>query len=259
MRRDSTQSWHHERVPPWFDTHVHLDRYAPPEREALLARAEAAGVRVFAVAVDLESSAEVARLATTIPGAVGIHPRHAAAGFEDELRNLARTPGIVAIGECGFDGGGVPHWDLQERTFLAQCGIARELGKSLVLHIDGEGAWERFGSCAAAAEGLRVIRHYFTGDAAQAAWHAERGHYLSFSNPLRREPALRDIARNHPENLLLIETDSYPLPNRNTEPAHVAKIGETIAVLRDWTFDQCREQVARNTAAAFGIRTSINQ
>lgn len=235
---------------PWFDTHVHLDRYEFEERRALLKRAEAAGVAVFAIAVDLPSSREVVAMGGVRGKAVGMHPRNAEDGFEAELLDLASRPGVVAVGECGFDGER-PDWKPQATTFESQCAIARRLERTLVLHIDGAGAWEHLLEHEAALEGQRVVRHYFTGDEAQAEWHAERGHYISFGNPLRREPALREIARSYPPDLLLIETDSYPLARRNTEPADVVKVGETMALLRDWTFDEARERLGANTRKAF--------
>jgi TatD DNase family protein len=239
---------------PWFDTHVHLDRYDLAERAAVLERARAANVSVIAVGVDLKSSREVSAMGDVCGRVVGIHPRYAAADFEEELREIALCPGVLGIGECGFDDSGVD-WKTQERAFRTQCGIARDLGLTLVLHIDGEQAWGHL--IAAGLEGLRVIRHYFTGDATQAAWHGEREHYLSFGNPLLREPSLREIARDYPEHLLLIETDSYPLPGRNTEPAHVAKVGETLALLRGWTVEEARKHLAQNTRAAFGLTTAL--
>jgi Tat protein secretion system quality control protein TatD with DNase activity len=251
MARDCTQAWHDGRVEPWFDTHVHLDRYSLPERAALLERARAADVEVFAVATDLAYSREVSALDGVRGQVVGVHPRSAAPGFESELRELAPQPGVIGIGECGFDGDG-PDWDAQEAAFLAQCPIAGEFDKTLVLHVDGEGAWKRLGACEEALAGLRIVRHYFTGDAGQAAWHRERGHYLSFGNPLRRDRALREVAREYPPQLLLIETDSYPLLGRFTEPQHVAAVGETLALLRGWTFEEARKRLAANTLAAFG-------
>ena len=239
---------------PWFDTHVHLDRYSLPERTALLEGALEANVWVFAVATDLVSSREVSALGDVCGRVVGIHPRNAAPGFEEELREIARRPGVVGIGECGFDGSG-PAWDEQAATFLAQCEIARDFGKALVLHVDGDDAFEELSANASALDGLRVVRHYFTGNAAQAAWHAERGHWLSFGNPLSREPALREVAREYPENLLLIETDSYPLSGRFTEPKHVVAIGETLALLRGWTFDEARQRLSANTREAFRLAT----
>lgn len=242
----------------WFDTHVHLDRYVGAERVNLVARAAVAGVDIIAVAVDLESSAEVARQAAEIPGAVGIHPKRALPGFEPELRKLAAMSRVLAIGECGFDSEGPP-WELQEAAFVGQCRLARELGKALILHVDGSGAWERLAAYADDLDGLRVIRHYFTGEAGQAAWHAERGHYLSFGNPLRRLSELGEIARSYPPELLLIETDTYPLPNRSTEPANVVAIGEMVAALREWTTEECQEQLAGNTVEAFGPEVQVRK
>ncbi|HEX6031030.1 MAG TPA: TatD family hydrolase [Tepidiformaceae bacterium] len=237
-------------MPPWFDTHVHLDRYPIPEREALLERANEANVAVFAVAVDLASSREVSAITGLRGRVVGIHPKNAGPDFPEEMHEIARRPGVRAIGECGFDAEGPP-WGVQAATFEAQCELARGLDESLVLHVAGPGAWDSLVEHERALAGLRVVRHYFTGDAAEAAWHRERGHWLSFGNPLRRLPTLREIAHDYPPDLLLIETDSYPLPGRDTEPKHVVRIGETLALLRGWTFEQAREQLAQNTQRAF--------
>ena len=236
----------------WWDTHVHLDRYVAEERGQLLARAEEAQVAIIAVAAGLESSRSVAELEGVAGRAVGIHPRHPSSGFEAELSKLAAQPGVCGIGECGFDAEG-GDWEVQATAFRQQALLASMLGKCLVLHIEGGGAWEQFAAKAPAVEGLRVVRHYFCGNAAEAAWHAEREHYLSFGKPLRRRGELRDIARTYPEHLLLIETDSYPLPGRSTEPAHVGRIGETIALLRGWTFEEARDRLEQNTARAFGL------
>lgn len=238
---------------PWFDTHVHLDRYSTAERASLLERAGEAEVEVIAVAVDMASSRALMALGGGGAKVIGVHPKYSGKPFEVELREFAAQPGVVGIGECGFDAEG-PALEVQEAAFRAQCAIARSAGLALVLHVDGPGSWEALLVNRDALDGLRVIRHYFTGDAAEAAWHAAGGHYLSFGNPLRRDPGLREIARGYPPELLLIETDSYPLPGRNTEPAHVARVGETLALVREWTFAEAREQLARNTAAAFRRR-----
>ncbi|HLZ69555.1 MAG TPA: TatD family hydrolase [Dehalococcoidia bacterium] len=237
---------------PWFDTHVHLDRYAAAERAALLRRARAAGVvRLLAVAVDCASARRVVALPAGVFKAVGVHPRHAAEGICPELEELAARPGVVAIGEAGFDGAG-PDFAVQEAVFRAQCALARRLNLALMLHIDGAGAWPAFAAAGALA-GLRVVRHYFTGDAAQAAWHGERGHWLSFGRPLLREPALQAIARAVPAARLLIETDSYPLPGRRTEPRDLAPLGLALARLRGWSEEQCAEQLWQNAVRAFQL------
>lgn len=247
-------TWHHWRVPPWFDTHVHLDRYAEPERAAVVERAASANVAIVGIPVDIESSRALAGASGAAGYAVGVHPKHALT-LDASLGELARGERVVAIGECGFDSA-APNPELQQRVFRAQCSLARSLKLPLVLHLDGDTAWSMFSECAEASDGLVVVRHYFTGDAAEAEWHGKRGHYLSFGNPLRRRSELRDIARLYPAELLLIETDSYPAPGRNTEPCHVTLVGETLALVRDWTFDQAREQLAENSQRAFPRLTS---
>ena len=234
-------------MPPWFDTHVHLDRYDSAEQAALLARAGDAEVCVIVVADNLERS----RHFETVPGLagylVGVHPLRAATEALPAV--LARDGLAVGIGECGFDGAG----DIRAQVpvFRAQCSLARELGLPLVLHVDGAPAWDALLEECTSLDGLTVVRHYFSGDAAQAAWHAERGHYLSFGNPLRRREDLQAIARGYPADRLLIETDSYPLPGRATEPRDVVRVGEALARARGWTVDEAKALLAANTAAAF--------
>jgi len=119
----------------WVDTHVHLDRYELAERAAIVARASDAGVAILAVAVDLASSRAVVELDGTAGCAVGVHPLQAAELDAGVLRKLAGMPGVVAIGECGFDGAG-PEWAAQASAFRGQCDLAREAGLPVILHID---------------------------------------------------------------------------------------------------------------------------
>jgi len=242
----------------WFDTHVHLDRYPAAERAAVLARARAAGVaRLLAVSTDCASSRRVAALPDGVLKAVGVHPLRTAGGICAELAGLAGRPGVVAIGEAGFDGAGPP-FAVQGAAFRAQCDLARRLNLALVLHVAG--AWQAFMVAIAAEDslaGLRVVRHYFTGDAAQAAWHVARGHWLSFGRPLLREPALQQIARALPAEQILIETDSYPLPGRRTEPRDLVPVGVLLAELRGWSVETCAVRLWQNAASAFALPDAV--
>ena len=95
----------------FFDTHAHLDF---PDFESdlpeVVARAEAAGIaRIITIGTTMESSRRAVAIAQRFPGvfaAVGWHPGHAEEApddFRTELRDLARSPKVVAIGECGLD------------------------------------------------------------------------------------------------------------------------------------------------------------
>ena len=68
-----------------------------------------------------------------------------------------------------------------------------------------------------------------------------------------RAPALHRIARDYPANLLLIETDTYPLPGRTTEPRDLVAVGEKLAALRGWTIAECAAQLWSNSRAALAL------
>ena len=234
----------------WFDTHAHIDRYPAAVRGALLRRAREAGVAVIGVGVDFASSRAMAGIAGLAGCVVGVHPLYADDWDAGGLRGLLAAPGVVAVGESGFDDGG-PEWELQVAAFRGQCALARECGLPLVLHVDGGRAWEILRAHSDDLAGLTVVRHYFTGDRGQAEWHGARGHFLSFGKPLVRDAALQEVCRDYPPEMILIETDSYPLPGRMTEPRDVVAVGQAVAELRGWAIDETRARLARNTRSAF--------
>ena len=95
----------------FFDTHAHLDYpdYAPDLAE-VIARAQAAGItKIISIGTNLDSSERAIRLAEKFPNvyaAVGWHPTEALKAPDDlrpALRELARHPKVVAIGETGLD------------------------------------------------------------------------------------------------------------------------------------------------------------
>lgn len=234
----------------WFDTHVHVERYAPEEAAAMVERAAAAGVeRMLAVSTGPASSERTMALGGDVMRAIGVHPARADG---EALRWLAETRlhfDADAVGECGFDDAG-PAWEVQEAVFAAQARLAREGRKPLVLHVDGPRAWERLTAGGVVLDGLTVIRHYFGGGEEQVRWHQERGHYVSFGRPLLRDAGLREIARLIPAERLLIETDSYPLPGRATEPRDLVEVGVALAGVREWTREECAEVLWANGARA---------
>jgi TatD DNase family protein len=126
-----------------IDTHCHLDlRQFDADRDAVIARAGEAGVGLIVnPAIDLDSCHRVLALAEHYPNvyaAVGVHPNDCA-GFDDaaaaRLRDLARHPKVVAIGEIGLD----YYWhkvavDQQRRALAAQLAIAAEVSLPVILH-----------------------------------------------------------------------------------------------------------------------------
>src|SRR5471032_3324762 len=98
-------------MPLFFDTHAHLDYpdYAPDLAE-VIARAQAAGIsKIISIGTSADSSERAIRLSEKFPNvfaAVGWHPTEADKAPNDlrpALRQFAKHPKVVAIGETGLD------------------------------------------------------------------------------------------------------------------------------------------------------------
>lgn len=246
------------------DTHAHLGVCEPADTE-LVDAARAAGVkRILCVGLDEQSN----RAAIVAAGefeevfaAVGRHPNDAG-GFDDraasDIEALAAHPRVVAIGETGFDfyRDRAPRDD-QRRAFRAQIGIARRVGKPVVIHMR-DSVEETFELLAAEAVGVTVILHCFS---APPAWVAEAGRYrwyCSFAGNVTypRSDELREAARLVPDDLLLVETDSpflspQPVRGRPNEPANVVATAECVARERGIGYDELEAIVEANAAKVF--------
>jgi TatD DNase family protein len=235
-------------LPGLTDTHCHLDLAEfDPDRGAVVERARRAGVvRILVPGLDLAGSrraAELARSDAMIRFAPGIHP-HGSAEFTprtlEELRALAREPGVVAIGEIGLDyyRNLAPH-NLQQEAFRAQLSLARELGLPAIVHIR-EAEEDALAGLAAAGSGLRGVVHAFSGGRGLAERLGELGFYFGIGGPLTYPGAarLRETFRTLPPDRILLETDAPYLPpegnrGRRNEPALVLAVARKAAAERE--------------------------
>src|SRR5947209_252064 len=94
-----------------IDTHAHLDFLDfANDLEDVLRRAEQADVkRIITIGTSIQSSRRAIELAekySSVYAAIGVHPSHVEEAEDDvitPLRELAKTPRVVAIGETGLD------------------------------------------------------------------------------------------------------------------------------------------------------------
>ncbi|HEV7476573.1 MAG TPA: TatD family hydrolase, partial [Burkholderiales bacterium] len=79
------------------------------------------------------------------------------------MRELAKDPHVVAIGECGldFNRNYSPHPD-QEKWFVAQIELALSLSKPLFLH--SRDAHPRFSQIISSYKPEKAVAHCFTGE-----------------------------------------------------------------------------------------------
>ncbi|MDP8921618.1 MAG: TatD family hydrolase [Chloroflexota bacterium] len=247
------------------DSHVHLDRYAEDELAALLVRANAAGVgRLLTVGTDRESSLAGLSLAMQHAGvlaAVGIHPRRVAEieGPEHVIWSLAMLGGAAAIGEVGLDADAP---DLEEQAYFldASLDLADEVHLPLVLHVVGppEVHALALGRLRTRAPVSAVV-HYFVGHGELARRYLEVGCDISVGKPVTRpeNAALREAVAEIPLDRLLLETDTYPLLGRTTEPRDLPAICAEVAELRGVAPALVAERTAASFERLFGRRLPL--
>lgn len=253
-----------------IDTHAHLvDDKFDSDRAEVIARAHAAGVaQMIAIGTTAADSAAVVQLAREYAGvfaSVGIHPNYvaaSAAGDWDRILELAKQPGVVALGETGLD----RYWDhtpfdQQRESFDRHLRLMHETGLPVVIHTRDCLPEMLEALRAAYARGpLAGVMHSFTGDRATADECIAMGLYISFAGMVtyKKSNELREVAAALPADWILVETDSpylspEPLRGKRNEPANVVHTARVIAAARGVSFDELARQTTENSRRLFKL------
>ena len=252
-------------MPEFFDTHAHLDfpDFAGDVPQ-LVERANAAGItRIISIGTDLESSAKAIAFSEQFEGVyavVGWHPNDVLAAPDDirpQLRELAKHPKVVAIGETGLDyyrlpshkeGGLVEQDEVFKRKqaliFQQQLEVAAELGLNCMIH-----QRSAFADTVAMMEPfvgrVRGQFHCFVDGVAEMQRVLQLGSVPSFTGILtfKNAQSIRDTLAATPLGKFMLETDSpflAPVPYRGKrcEPAYVKELSETVAALKGCTLEE---------------------
>jgi TatD DNase family protein len=251
-----------------IDSHCHIDLdQFDDDRAAVVERAREAGLAEMLVVGGVDETGGLDRAlgvaeAFSLPVTAGVHPHEARLASEavyDRLDGLAREGRVVAIGEIGLDF----HYDFspreaQRRAFRAQIRLAREVGLPVIVHTreaDGETA------SILEEEGAREVGgviHCFTGGLDLARRSLDLGFCISFSGIVAfpRAEVIQEVAREVPEDRLLVETDApflAPPPHRGkrNEPAFVVEVARHVAALRGVALETVGTLSRRNYARLF--------
>jgi TatD DNase family protein len=251
-----------------IDSHTHIDMPDfDADRDEVVARARAVGLAEMLVVGGVDPEGGHRRALETavrygLPATAGVHPHEARVAEErtyDELRALGEEGRIVAVGEIGLDF----HYDhsprdVQRAVFRRQLRLARQLGLPVVVHTreaDAETADILEQEEAGAAGG---VIHCFTGGLELARRALAIGFHLSFSGIVAfpRAEVIQQVARECPEDRLLVETDApflAPPPHRGkrNEPAFVVEVARKLAGLRGSSLEAVGGAVLRNYARLF--------
>lgn len=252
-----------------IDTHCHLDfEQFASDRGDVISRAGKAGVLYFVnVGSSLEGSRESVRLAAeykNIFASVGIHPHHAAGGWEgafSEIESLAKGKKVVAIGEVGLDYYGSPSPPAaQKKLFARSIGLSKKLGMPLIIHnrdADLDTLSILKSECAGPARG---VLHCFSGDREFLAKALDMGLFISFTCNLtfKNAGSLREVAKYVPLDRLLLETDAPFLApqakrGKRNEPAYITELRDTLSEILGISKIEVEKVTSGNAKKLFGI------
>lgn len=247
------------------DSHCHLSMVE--DAAAALERARAAGVTRFLVPgttlADSEAAVELAGKHEGVLAAVGIHP-HEAKDFDPArdgaaLEELAKRPGVAAIGEVGLDF----HYDHSPRARQIvvlewMLDLAKRLGLPAILHNRQSGE-EMMALLRRAGPRERPgVFHSFTESADYGGKALDAGYLVSFSGMItfRAAQNIRSAAAGLPLEAMLVETDTpflAPVPHRGKpcEPAHVVLTAKKLAEVKGVDLDTVAAATTRNFERLF--------
>jgi TatD DNase family protein len=282
-----------------IETHAHLDYpdFAG-DFDDILRRATEAGVtRIITIGTSVESSRRAVELADKYPNifaVIGVHPTYVEESGEDvitPLRELAKSPRVVAIGETGLDYHSLPSVELskdqktmqvflktlqtsteeqmeaeihdgaykskQASLFEQQLDLAAELGLNVVIH--QRDAWDDTLRIMEPYAGkVRGVFHCFGGSLEQANAVIDLDHLVSFTGivTFKNGLAVREVARQIPLWKFMVETDCpylapVPFRGKRCEPAHTRIVAETIATARGITVEEVAEATTETAEKFF--------
>ena len=268
---------------PFLDAHTHVQFPAyDADREAVLRRAREAGVKMINVGTQISTSRAAIELAEQNPGdlwaTVGFHPAHVASEwFHDQneqsspepelfdvavLKELAKRPKVVAIGECGLDHfriGDASKEKTKERQrtiFEAQIRLAKELQKPLMIHC--RSAFRDLIEVLAAQSLPEIpgIIHFFTGTPEEARRLIDLGFAFTFGGVITFVRDYDAVIKTLPLDRILSETDApyvapAPYRGKRNEPAYVAEAVKRLAALKEVSTETMKERIWENAKSIF--------
>ena len=278
------------------ETHAHLDYpdFANDLDDVLRRAADSGVTRIITIGTSMESSRRAIDLAEKYPAVyaiVGVHPTYVEEAEEDvftPLRELAKNPRVVAIGETGLDYHRLPSEEVAKETqvqvmsalrtetdeeieaqirdgaykskqaslFQQQLDLAVELGLNVVIH--QRDAWEETLKIMQPYTGkLHGVFHCFGGSLDQANEVLALDHLVSFTGivTFKSGATVREVAAQVPLWEFMVETDCpylapVPFRGKRCEPAYTRIVAETIAAARQVPLKEIAE-ITTETAEKF--------
>jgi TatD DNase family protein len=243
----------------FYDTHAHLGF---PDFQAdlseIVRRAQDNGIaKIITIGTDFAASARAIEIADKFPdvyAAVGWHPTHVLEAPEDlrpKLREMARHPKVVAIGETGLDyhrKANDPDFESyklrQAEIFRQQLDVAVELGLNCIIH-QRDSFEDTLAALTPYAGKTKGVFHCFSESVDSMRRVFQIGGLVSFTGivTFKNGANAREALAAADEGRFMLETDCpflAPMPYRGKrcEPAYVKEIAELAASVRKCSLEE---------------------
>lgn len=261
----------------YVDAHCHIqfEQYAKDDAK-LIERMREEGVAGIVVGVDLESSKKAVALAQMhehLFASIGLHPnRESEEWYEiEKYRELAQSPKVVAIGECGLDYFRPVEVNdevkkKQKHILHDQLRLAAELDKPLIIHArPSKGTQDAYHDLIIVLQeakekhpNVRGDIHFFVGGAEEAKALIALGFTVSYTAVITFARDYDEVIRSVPLTSILSETDApYVAPSsrrgERNDPLAVVEVVEKIAEIRGEPIETVRTALLQNARNLFSL------
>lgn len=261
-----------------IDSHCHIhDEDFPIEMsEVFDLMRENSVEKAICVGVDLKNSrraVEFCELAGNsaqniqLFATVGIHPHEAEkVNLEKdflELRALAKSPKVVAIGEIGLDYfyENSPR-EIQQKMLFEQLKIAHELNLPVAFHVRGafDDFWRVLNDFENQFGKIRGVLHSFTDTSENLQKALAHGFFIGVNgiSTFVKKPEELEMFAQIPLEKMLLETDAPFLApkgkrGKKNQPAWTKLVAEDLAEKRGISLEKIAEITSKNTEELFEI------
>lgn len=255
----------------FIDSHCHLDRLKLEEFDNnllnVVEQATNANVnKMLCVSVTLEDFPSMAEKTLDFPQVLlscGAHPLNQDDEIDpDNLLRLAQSDErVIAIGETGLDYFYAPETKaVQMDSFIKHVQVARQVNKPLIIHTRDAKQDTLDVLNQEQAHDVGGILHCFTETWEMAKSALDLGFYISLSGivTFKNAAALREVAKQIPDDRLLIETDApylAPVPHRGkqNQPAYVVEVAKHLASIRGQSVEHIAKISSDNFNRLFNL------
>lgn len=279
----------------YIDTHSHLNLSAfDGDRDEVLKRTLAEQVAHINIGTKESTSRLAVEIADKNEGSwaiIGLHPILTVPSYHDEeeigeggkpflakgevfaadfYRELALSPKVVGIGECGFDYYHTTKdsYSAQEEAFIAQIELANELSLPLMIHTRGPRLGEESPTGRSVyLDVYEVLKqyakvqfnvHFYAGTYDEATRFFEIGGTISFTGVITFAKDYEELVKNAPLDRIHAETDCpyvAPVPYRGgrAEPWMVQEVYKKIAAIKGLEAEVVQTQLVQNAIRQYGL------